>query len=194
MNRRISLHRACACLLIASARGLLIAIAVAVWSGSLDAQVTPPWQAALGIGGTTGKPLANGAAIIGEIGRSLYAAPRVTLDLRFTAAHLRTGDRLCFSDQCDLRELANVAGLGLAASASLRVADNTPYIAGSAGAWTGGASHRRPDQLSAQSGALLVAEAGYRMKQFECGLAIHQLDGSVHSVVRLASILIRARF
>jgi hypothetical protein len=195
MNRRISLHRARVRLLIASSRGLLIVIAVVVWSGSVGAQATRPWQVALGIGATTGEPVGDGAAVIAEIGRSLYATPRMTLDLRLTAAHLRTTDRfVCFSDQCDLRELADAAGLGLAATAGLFASENTPYIAGSVGAWTGRASNRSPDQTSAQSGALLAAEAGYRVKQFEFGLGVHQLDGSVRSVVRLASIAIRARF
>jgi hypothetical protein len=41
---------------------------------------------------------------------------------------------------------------------------------------------------------MLVAEAGYRIKPFELGLRLDQLDGSVRHVVRLASVVIRARF
>jgi len=148
---------------IISIRRLLVA--VATWSGSLDAQLTRPWQVGLGAGGTTGKPLQSGAAVIGEIGRSVYAAPRVTFDLRVTVAHIRTARRLCFADQCDLRELPNVAGIGLAAAAGLLPSENTPYVAGTIGAWTGRATYRRPDQSSSQTGALLVAEAGYRVKR-----------------------------
>jgi len=60
-------------------------IAAVGWSGSLGAQAPRPWNVAVGIGARTGRPAQDGAAVVGEIGRSVYAASRVTLDLRLTA-------------------------------------------------------------------------------------------------------------
>jgi hypothetical protein len=180
--------------LVGSLRALLFVTGMAAWAGTLGAQVRQPWHFALGIGANTDGPLHTGESAIGEIGRSLYAVPRLTLDLRITGARISKDSRLCFSAQCDVRELGEAASLGLAATAGLLPSEYTPYIAGSAGVWSGRASHRRPDQPSAQNGALLVAEAGYRVKPLELGLCVHQFDGSVRHVVRLASIVVRARF
>jgi hypothetical protein len=47
-------------------------IAAVGWSGSLGAQSPRPWNVAVGIGARTGRPVQDGAAVVGEIGRSVY--------------------------------------------------------------------------------------------------------------------------
>ena len=77
---------------------VLMVIAAVGWSGSLGAQAPRPWNVAVGIGARTGRPAQDGAAVVGEIGRSVYAASRMTLDLRLTAGHFGTTDSgVCFS-------------------------------------------------------------------------------------------------
>lgn len=171
-------------------------MAVVACSASLKAQGTTHWQAAAGIGGTTGKPLAQGLGFIGEIGYTAAASSRATLDVQLSGARLRTGSRVCtlLDQQCDLRELANVAVVGIAATGALFASKTTPYIGVSAGAWIGRDSNSAAEQESTESGVMLAAEGGYRVRQFELGLALHQFDGTIRGAVNLLSLVVRVRF
>jgi hypothetical protein len=93
-----------------------------------------------------------------------------------------------------LRELADVAHLGVAANALFVASNTTPYVSASAGAWFGRDSGAAAGQQSGESGPTFVVEAGYRVQRFDIGLAVHDFDGSIRGAVHVVSIVGRARF
>jgi hypothetical protein len=158
--------------------------------------VIPRWQLDAGVGGITGEPLAHRPVLLGEIGRTLYARPRATLDLVFGAALITTASRVCLvaQQECDLRRLVDVEHLGVVATASLLASEATPYIRAGAGAWSGhdsGASAGRP---SGEDGSMLSVEGGYRIERAELGLAVQLFDASIRGTVHVVSFVVRARF
>lgn len=193
MSRRRLDHVSALCRVIAVDR-LLTVMLVVGGSQRLHAQGIPPWQAGLGIG------IERSHAeyvVVGEIGRLIYATSRARLGVVFSASRLSTGNLVCLAGsntQCDLRELANVAELGVAASVSLSTAQTTPFLEASVGPWRGHSSAVATGEQSGESGAMFAAEAGYRIRRVELGVTAHRLDGSASGVDYVTNLVFRALF
>ena len=115
----------------------------------------------------------------------------------FSASRLSAGNCVCVTgsdSQCDLRQLANVAELGVAGSVSLSKSPTTPYIKASVGPWRGHSSAVATGEQSAETGATFVAEGGYRIGHVELGVTVHRLDGSAAGAVDVTNLVFRALF
>jgi hypothetical protein len=167
------------------------------WSALASGQTGASWQVAVGAGGITGEPFGHGTALVGDFGRTMYARPRVRVDVDLTAGRLATSGRLCLLEiqqSCNSRELADFRALSLVGVAALSLATVTPYVRTTAGVWQGHDIDATADQSARESGVMLTGEGGIRLGRIELGLDVYGLNGARRNAVHLVTLTARARW